>query len=130
MGIIASLMRAPGAQIWLPTGEVDPIEVTMELFKWRQFEPEVILLAVGWYLRFSRRAIEQLLMLLTIETTPSHVAGFLGYFAVLSLVILPAAVAFARRKTSRWFLLCAGSSLLIGGALNWWGLLPIFSWNG
>jgi len=21
------------------------------LFKWRQFEPEVILLAVGWYLR-------------------------------------------------------------------------------
>jgi hypothetical protein len=123
-------MRAPGAQIWLPTGEVDPIEVTMELFKWRQFEPEVILLAVGWYLRFSRRAIERLLMLLTIETTPSHVAGFLGYFAVLSLVILPAAVAFARRKTSRWFLLCAGSSLLIGGTLNWWGLLPIFSWNG
>jgi hypothetical protein len=30
------------------------------LFKWRQFEPEVILLAVGWYLRLflvcSRRA--------------------------------------------------------------------------
>ena len=25
------------------------------LFKWRQFEPEVILLAVGWYLRFSCR---------------------------------------------------------------------------
>src|ERR1700719_1694409 len=24
-----------------------------DLFKWRQFEPEVILLAVGWYLRFS-----------------------------------------------------------------------------
>jgi transposase-like protein len=23
------------------------------LFTWRQFEPEVILLAVGWYLRFS-----------------------------------------------------------------------------
>jgi hypothetical protein len=23
------------------------------LFRWRQFEPEVILLAVGWYLRFS-----------------------------------------------------------------------------
>jgi transposase-like protein len=23
------------------------------LFKWRQFEPEVILLAVGWYPRFS-----------------------------------------------------------------------------
>src|SRR5271165_247155 len=26
------------------------------LFKWRQFEPEVILLAVGWYLRFSLSA--------------------------------------------------------------------------
>src|ERR1700759_366189 len=25
------------------------------LFKWRPFEPEVILLAVGWYLRFSVR---------------------------------------------------------------------------
>ena len=23
------------------------------LFKWRQCEPEVILLAIGWYLRFS-----------------------------------------------------------------------------
>ena len=33
------------------------------LFKWRQFEPEVILLAVGWYLRFSLsyRDVEALL---------------------------------------------------------------------
>jgi IS6 family transposase len=33
------------------------------LFKWRQFEPEVILLAVGWYLRFSPsyRDVEELL---------------------------------------------------------------------
>src|SRR6201984_540897 len=33
------------------------------LFKWRQFEPEVILLAVGWYLRFSQsyRDVEELL---------------------------------------------------------------------
>ena len=30
------------------------------LFKWRQFEPEVILLAVGWYLR-SYRDVEELL---------------------------------------------------------------------
>ena len=32
------------------------------LFKWRQFEPEVILLAVGWYLRFSLsyRDVEEL----------------------------------------------------------------------
>ena len=34
-----------------------------KLFKWRQFEPEVILLAVGWYLRFSLayRDVEELL---------------------------------------------------------------------
>ena len=34
------------------------------LFKWRQFEPEVILLAVGWYLRFSLsyREVEELLV--------------------------------------------------------------------
>ena len=33
------------------------------LFKWRHFEPEVILLAVGWYLRFSLsyRDVEELL---------------------------------------------------------------------
>ena len=33
------------------------------LFKWRQFEPEVILLAVGWYLRLSLsyRDVEELL---------------------------------------------------------------------
>ena len=32
------------------------------LFKWRQFEPEVILLAVGWYVRFSLsyRDVEEL----------------------------------------------------------------------
>ena len=34
-----------------------------DFFKWRQFEPEVILLAVGWYLRFSLpyRDVEELL---------------------------------------------------------------------
>ena len=69
-------------------------------------------------------------MLSTIEITPSRVAGFFGYFALLSLLMLPAAVAFARRKTSRWFLLSAGLLLLIGGALNWWGLLPTLSWHG
>jgi hypothetical protein len=33
------------------------------LFKWRQFQPEVILLAVGWHLRFSLsyRDVEELL---------------------------------------------------------------------
>jgi transposase-like protein len=33
------------------------------VLKWRQFEPEVILLAVGWYLRFSLsyRDVEELL---------------------------------------------------------------------
>src|ERR671929_2140112 len=29
------------------------VSTISSLFKWRQFEPEVILLAVGWYLRFS-----------------------------------------------------------------------------
>jgi hypothetical protein len=69
-------------------------------------------------------------MLSTIEITPSHVSSFFAYFAVLSLVMLPAAVAFARKKASRWVLLSVGLLLLIGGALNWWGLLPTFSWNG
>jgi len=33
------------------------------LFKWRQFEPEIILLAIGWYSRFSfsYRDVEELL---------------------------------------------------------------------
>ena len=32
------------------------------LFKWRQFDPEVILLALGWYLRsLSYREVEELL---------------------------------------------------------------------
>jgi transposase, IS6 family len=33
------------------------------LFKWRQFEPEIILLAIDWYLRFSLsyRDVEELL---------------------------------------------------------------------
>jgi transposase, IS6 family len=33
------------------------------LFKWREFEPEIILLAVGWCLRFSLsyRDVEELL---------------------------------------------------------------------
>jgi len=44
--------------------------------------------------------------------------------------MLPAAVAFVRKKPSRWFLLSAGLLLLIGGALNWCGLLPTFSWHG
>jgi IS6 family transposase len=32
-------------------------------FKWRQFEPQLILMAVGWYLRFllSYRDVEELL---------------------------------------------------------------------
>jgi IS6 family transposase len=35
-----------------------------DLFKWRQFEPDVILLAIGWYLRFSLsyRDVEELLV--------------------------------------------------------------------
>jgi IS6 family transposase len=40
-----------------------PASSVCGLFKWRQFEPEVILMAVGWYLRFllSYRDLEELL---------------------------------------------------------------------
>src|SRR5947209_4716036 len=39
------------------------VSAISNLFKWRQFEPEVILLAIGWYLRFSLsyRDVEELL---------------------------------------------------------------------
>ena len=48
------------------------------LFKWRQFEPEVILLAVGWYLRFSKmdnyeqRSAETPDLLLTVQELPKE----------------------------------------------------------
>ena len=48
------------------------------LFKWRQFEPEVILLAVGWYLRFSLsyRDVEELLAGCYRDNPAAH----LGFF--------------------------------------------------
>jgi hypothetical protein len=44
-------------------GQYVPPPSVAGLFKWRQFEPEVILFAVGWYLRFSMsyRDAEELL---------------------------------------------------------------------
>ena len=47
------------------------------LFKWRQFEPEMILLAVGWYLRFSLsyRDVEELLAELDFWSTTSPSGG-------------------------------------------------------
>ena len=47
------------------------------LFKWRQFEPEVILLAVGWYLRFSLsyRDVEELLAERGLLVDPSPSGG-------------------------------------------------------
>ena len=52
--------------------------------------------------------------------------------AILLLCLLPLRcfAADLQDLVSRWFLLSAGHLLLIGGALNWWGLLPTFSWNG
>ena len=43
------------------------------LFKWRQFESEVVLLAVGWYLRFSLsyRDVEELLAERGLEVGPA-----------------------------------------------------------
>jgi hypothetical protein len=47
------------------------------LFKWRQFEPEVILMAVGWYLRFSLsyRDVEELLAERGLLVDPSPSGG-------------------------------------------------------
>jgi hypothetical protein len=48
------------------------------LFKWRQFEPEIIVCAVRWYLRFSLsyRDVDELLMeLVCLLTTPPFGAG-------------------------------------------------------
>jgi hypothetical protein len=47
------------------------------LFKWRQFDPEVILLAVGWYLRFSLsyRDVEELLAERGLLVDPSPSGG-------------------------------------------------------
>jgi hypothetical protein len=49
------------------------------LFKWRQFEPEVILLAIGGYLRFSRsyREFEELLAVV-VPTQPPRRAWSVG----------------------------------------------------
>ena len=45
-------------------------------FKWRQFEPEVILLAIGWYLRFSLsyRDTEELLTERELRARPRAVS--------------------------------------------------------
>ena len=45
------------------TGSQTVKQLEVLQLKWRQFEPEVILLAVGWYLRFSLsyREVEELL---------------------------------------------------------------------
>src|SRR5208282_2097485 len=47
------------------------------LFKWRQFEPQVILLAVGWYLRFSLsyRDVENFLLSADFWSTTSPSGG-------------------------------------------------------
>ncbi len=49
----------------------------VSLFKWRQFDPEVILLAVGWYLRFSLsyRDVEELLAERGLLVDPSPSGG-------------------------------------------------------
>src|ERR1700746_2493179 len=57
----AITVRGPG-HTHPPEASVSQISLC-GLFKWRQFEPEMILLAVGWYLRFSLsyRDVEELL---------------------------------------------------------------------
>jgi hypothetical protein len=40
---------------WISWAAIVPAPLVAGLFKWRQFEPKVFLLAVGWYLRSSPR---------------------------------------------------------------------------
>src|ERR1700675_1465735 len=53
------------------------------LFKWRQFEPEVILLAVGWYLRFSLsyRDVQELLAERSLHADHVTVWGWVQRYA-------------------------------------------------
>jgi hypothetical protein len=71
-GLIATAVMGPSAlatevlQVWRfdPISWADaPHPIDFRTVQWRQFEPEVILLAVGWYLRFSLsyREVEELL---------------------------------------------------------------------
>jgi transposase, IS6 family len=62
-GGLAALIAAAVWNAWSPRGRLAGSSSVCSLFKWRQFEPEVILLAVGWYLRFSLsyRDVEELL---------------------------------------------------------------------
>ena len=66
------------------------------LFKWRQFEPEVVLLAVGWYLRFSLsyRDVEELLAERGFARRPRHgVAMGSAVCARIAAVLTPPAEA-------------------------------------
>jgi hypothetical protein len=62
-GGLAALIAAAVWNAWSPRGRLAGSSSVCSLFKWRQFEPEVILLAVGWYLPFSLsyRDVEELL---------------------------------------------------------------------
>jgi hypothetical protein len=52
------------------------------LFKWRQFDPAVLLLAVGWYLRFSlsNRDVEELLAKRSVHADPLPKSGITCLF--------------------------------------------------
>ena len=64
---LQALLHPEVLQVWrfdlISWADAPPAPSISGLFKWRQFEPEVILLAVGWYLRFSLsyREVEELL---------------------------------------------------------------------
>jgi transposase-like protein len=61
------------------------------LFKWRQFEPEVILLAVGWYLRFSLsyRDVEELLAERGLHADHVTVWRWVQRYARIAAVLTP-----------------------------------------
>ena len=63
--------------------------------------------------------------------TTIEVTKFPGAFgAYFGFSMLPAAVAFVRRKTARWFLFTGGLFLLARWTLNCFNLMPLFSWRG
>ncbi len=52
-------------------------------FKWRQFEPPVILMAVGWYLRFSRASITRMRRIWRAFCAGAFLMDFLAGYPVL-----------------------------------------------
>ena len=71
------------------------------LFKWRHFEPEIIVCAVRWYLRFSLsyRDVEELLMERALPADHSHHLALGAALRTRTKQEMPAGT-----ETNQWFL--------------------------